>query len=201
MYKGDLHIVSTGKQSTKRLVEIASQIHPYLDAFHIREKNCTASLLMDLISQLEQKRMPRSKIIINDRVDAAYISKVKGVQLTNHSISVKLVKNNFSPLQVGSSVHSLEEAKAAERGKADYLLFGHVFPTNSKAGLQAKGLKQLEEICKSVSIPVIAIGGVKPDNIRDVIDSGASGAAVMSGVMDAPDPLREVQAYCAKLAF
>ncbi len=153
-----------------------------------------------MVELLIDKKVPPSKIIINDRVDVAYISNVKGVHLAYHSLPVETVKLKFADLTVGCSVHSLEEAQIAEQQGADYVIFGHVYSTQSKPGLIPKGLEQLSFISELISIPVIAIGGIKPTNSRDVIVAGAQGIAVMSGILEAEDPLEAVQQYRSYLS-
>ena len=83
----------------------------------------------------------------------------------------------------GTSVHSVEDAIKAESLGADYLIAGHVFETACKAGLKGRGLKFVEEVSKSVSIPVFAIGGISADNYKSVLSSGAQGFAIMSSAM------------------
>jgi thiazole tautomerase (transcriptional regulator TenI) len=193
--KGLLHIISTGKQKPAQLAHIAGQIHPYIDAIHIREKAKTAKEIHEMVNLLLDHNVPLTKIIINDRIDVALASKVGGVQLAYHSLPVDIVKEQFTSLRVGSSVHSIEEVQTAQELGADYVIFGHVFPTLSKPRLESKGLNQLELIAHHVSIPVIAIGGIKPTNIKEVIEAGAQGIAVMSGVLDSEDPLVAVKEY------
>lgn len=200
MKNGLLHIISTGKQKPEKLAEIAGEIHPYIDAIHIREKSNTAKEIYELVSLLTDQNVPLSKIIINDRIDVAFVSKVAGVQLAYHSLPVDIVKKQFTSLRVGCSVHSIDEVETAQELGADYVIFGHVFPTQSKPGLVPKGLKQLELIAQHVSIPVLAIGGIKPANIRGVIEAGAMGIAVMSGVLEAEDPLEKVKEYYLELS-
>lgn len=83
----------------------------------------------------------------------------------------------------GTSVHSVEDAVKAESLGADYLIAGHVFETACKAGLKGRGLSFVEEVSKSVSIPVFAIGGISPNNYKSVLSSGAQGFAIMSSAM------------------
>ena len=201
MKKKLLHIISTGKQKPEELAEIAGRIHPYIDAIHIREKAKTAKEIYEMVNLLTDQNVPLSKIIINDRVDVAFVSKVGGVQLAYHSLPVDIVKKQFTSLRVGCSVHSLEEVQTAQELGADYVIFGHVFPTQSKPGLVPRGLKQLELVAHHVSIPVLAIGGIKPANVREVIETGAQGIAVMSGVLEAEDPLETVKEYYRKLSI
>lgn len=195
----EFHIVSTGRQEPEQLAETVGLIHPYIDAIQIREKRKTAKEIYHLVELLSENKVPLSKIIINDRLDVAYVTRVKGVQLAYHSLPTKLVKQQFSEMRVGCSIHSVEEAKIAQEQGADYVIFGHVFPTKSKPDLAARGLNQLKMVSNSVTIPVIAIGGITPSNCRDIIESGASGIAVMSGVLEAENPLQAVKEYQYKL--
>lgn len=89
---------------------------------------------------------------------------------------------------LGASCHSIEDAKEAESLGCTYITAGHVFVTDCKKGLAPRGLDFLRSVCKSVRIPVWAIGGIAPENIRSVLDAGARGGCVMSGLMTCPDP-------------
>ncbi|WP_017380705.1 thiazole tautomerase TenI [Paenisporosarcina sp. TG-14] len=200
MKNAELHVISTGKQEPQKLAEIVGQIHPYIDAIHIREKAKTANEIYEIVNLLTDQKVPLSKIIINDRVDVAFASKVAGAQLAYHSLPVEIVKKQFTSLRVGCSVHSIDEGLTAQELGADYVIFGHIFPTQSKPGLVSKGLNQLELVAHHVLIPVLAIGGIKPTNIRGVIDAGAQGIAVMSGVLEAENPLAAVKEYYQNLS-
>jgi thiamine-phosphate pyrophosphorylase len=96
---------------------------------------------------------------------------------------------------IGVSCHSLEAAKSAERGGADYLFFGPVFDTPSKAAYgPPQGLNRLAEVCRSVSIPVLAIGGITLANCAACFSAGASGIAAIRLFQDASDLPDLVQA-------
>lgn len=196
----ELHIISTGRQKPEQLADIIARIHFDIDFIHLREKTKTAKEVYEMVELLKSKKVPLSKIIINDRTDVACVSNVKGVHLAFHSLPVEIVKRKFEDLTVGCSVHSLKEAQIAEQQGADYVIFGHVYSTQSKPGLIPKGLEQLRFISESISIPVIAIGGIKPTNSRAVIEAGAQGVAVMSGILEAEDPLDAVQQYRSYLS-
>lgn len=191
----EFHVITTGKQPVNQLINIASAIYPYVDAIHLREKTKTAKELVEIVSALIEKGVPREKLVINDRVDVAVAFQLKGVQLAYHSLQAKLVKQSFPNLRVGCSVHSMEEAKIAEQDGADYLIYGHVFETSCKPSLAPRGLIELERVVKEVRIPVVAIGGVKQDNVEHILQAGADGIAVMSGVFLANDPALEAKAY------
>lgn len=96
-----------------------------------------------------------------------------------------VVREKFS--LAGVSVHSLEEAKEAEKLGADYVTAGHIFETDCKKGLAGRGLEFLSEVSEGVSIPVYAIGGINAENMESVKEAGASGVCIMSGFMKADD--------------
>lgn len=178
----------------EQLCEIVMDIHPYVTAIHLREKQRSARELFHAVELLTKKNIPLSKIIINDRVDVAFVTRVRGVQLAFHSLDADLVKENFPQLVLGSSIHSYEEGEKAKEKGADYLLYGHVFPSQSKPGKTPKGFEELSRLTQ-LSIPVIAIGGITPENTGQVLQAGVKGIAVMSGVLEAPDPLSAVKTY------
>lgn len=194
-----LHVISTGKQEKELFIQIIEHIHPYIDFIHLREKSWTAKELIEVVQTLVTRGVPFNKIILNDRVDVANVTKCGGVQLAYHSIDVVHVKKSFPQLRVGCSVHSVKEAVNKEKDGADFLLYGHVFSTSSKKGIPPKGIGELEKIVNATKIPVIAIGGVTSERIPAVIHSGASGVAVLSGILLANNPLDAVKQYRSKL--
>ena len=191
----EIHIVSDGKHTLEDFARKAAEIEPYVDYFHLREKDKTAKEIFHGICLLKDLGIPSSKIIVNDRVDAAVAMNVAGVQLAHHSLDVMTVKETFPKLKIGRSIHSIEEARSEEANGANYLLFGHIFASGSKPDLQPRGLEELEKVVNAVAIPVIAIGGISPQHMKDIISTGAKGVAIMSGVLAAPDPVEAIQAY------
>ncbi|MGP4041967.1 DUF561 domain-containing protein [Gracilibacillus sp. D59] len=188
-----IHLISNGRLTENDLQFVPENIDK-VDFIHLREKTKTAKEIVEMIDLLVESGVPADRIIINDRVDVAWVKKCKGVQLAFHSIPVADVKNSF-PIRIGKSVHSLVEAIAAEQNGADFLLYGHIFPSNSKQGIEPRGVAALTELTENVSIPVIAIGGITELNMSEVLDAGASGVAIMSGVWDAEDPTNALKCY------
>lgn len=90
--------------------------------------------------------------------------------------------------QIGTSCHSLEDAKDAQELGCSYLTLGHIFATDCKKGLPPRGLGLLEEVCNAVDLPVYAIGGIQPENLSQVQAAGSAGACIMSGFMRCADP-------------
>ena len=90
--------------------------------------------------------------------------------------------------RVGVSVHSAAEALQAYEAGADFLIAGHIFPTDCKKGLPPRGLDFLREVCAAVPLPVFGIGGISPANFPQLLQVGAAGGCIMSGLMRADDP-------------
>lgn len=184
--KGDLEkIVETACQSGASLVQL-------------REKDMDAKPLFHLAQSLRATTARYgAKLIINSRLDIALATEADGLHLPENELPVQTVKRFFSSL-VGRSVHSVKGAKEAEQSGADYLLFGHIFETSSKA-VAPRGLNALEEVCKAVSIPVYAVGGITPERVPECLKAGAFGVAVMNAVMSASDVRKAVKEFLCVL--
>jgi thiamine-phosphate pyrophosphorylase len=129
------------------------------------------------------------RLSINDRLDVALACGAAGVHLAAQSLPVAEAKRLAGGrLLVGRSVHALAEAIQAAQDGADYLTFGHVFPSTSKPGQEPRGVAQLAEIVQAVDVPVIAIGGINISNLDQVLATGCAGIAVISAVLSAADP-------------
>lgn len=190
-----LHAITTGKQDMHTLTEICASIHNMVDAIHLREKSWTAADYARAVNTLSARGVPLNKVIINDRTDVAWAMRVGGVQLGFASLNAATVKNAFPSLVAGSSVHSIGEALQRQQEGADYVLFGHVFATDSKPGCPPRGLKQLQAIVETLHIPVLAIGGITPEHVPVIAETGAAGIAAMSGIFQAACPAKAVMAY------
>jgi thiazole tautomerase (transcriptional regulator TenI) len=195
----ELHLVSGGGTPIARFVEMVSRIHPEVDYIHLREKDLSAAALFAAATRLLAAGVPAGKLTINDRIDVALAVGAGGVQLAGHSLPPELAAVIAPRLRLGRSVHSQQEATAAAREGAHYALYGHVYPSASKPGLPARGLAALAETIRVSAIPVVAIGGITPDNAAEVLRQGAGGIAVLSGITQADDPLRAVAAYRAAI--
>ena len=126
--------------------------------------------------------------IVNDRLDIALAVGADGVHLGMNDLPISVARriagNNFI---IGASVSSPEEAILAEKEGADYISAQSVFETSSKEDVMVIGLEGLKAIVKVSSLPVIAIGGINRDNVRDVMKTGVKGIAVISAVVSKED--------------
>ena len=97
--------------------------------------------------------------------------------------------------EIGVSVHSLDEAILAEKLGATFLIAGHIYMTPSKPDMPSRGIEFIESICKEVSVPVMAIGGITPERIAEVKKAGAKGVCVMTPLMTCENPRRLTLEY------
>lgn len=194
-----LHAVSQGNETTSSFVEKALGIYDLVDFIHIRERHWTVKQYVKVIARIREHDPQLTKLVINDRVDVAAMYNVQNIHLPSHGHEVIDVKRHFPHLQIGCSVHDVIEAKLQAQNQIDYLFFGHVFQTTSKQGLQARGLAQLKQVVDAVTTPVIAIGGITPDNIAEVVEVGVAGVAIMSGIFAVKDCQKAARQYRQKL--
>ena len=158
----------------------------------IREKDLDARALVEIARfAVAETRAAGARVLINDRMDVALAANAAGVHLGEKSLPLESViewrrSTGQSDFLIGVSCHSLESARASARDGADYIFFGPVFATPSKAAFGAPhGIERLRDVCASVDIPVLAIGGVNLENARTCIAAGAAGVAAIRLFQDA----------------
>jgi thiamine-phosphate pyrophosphorylase len=184
------------------LKRVASAAVAGFDWIQIREKDLSGKELSSFIraavaqtKQINERNGQPTRIIVNDRLDAALSEAAGGVHLGERSLPVQDVRKwiDAKPdlagrvkFLVGVSCHSVQAAASASRDGADYIFFGPVFATPSKASFGApQGRERLAEVCSSVTIPVLAIGGITLDNASDCFAAGAAGIAAIRLFQDA----------------
>ncbi|MGH4123490.1 MAG: thiamine phosphate synthase [Clostridium sp.] len=168
-----------------------------ISAIILREKDLSYAELLTIAKKVKKVIGSRDvNLIINSNLEVAKEVEAYGFHLCFEKfIGTKL---SFKGI-IGVSVHSLYQAIEAQKQGADYLLLGHIFQTDCKKGLPPRGLELIKTIKKNVTIPIIALGGIKPENILVVMESGADGAAVMSTIMQAEDPCIITKQYVDKM--
>jgi len=191
----------TDRRSLAATVELAERLQlekiegaakAGVDWIQIREKNLSVRKLAELADHAILRAGSGSAVLVNDRLDVACAVSAAGVHLGEHSlpadearrlVSLRCPRENFI---VGVSTHSLEAAMQAEQAKADYVIFGPVYATPSKAGFgEPQGVQRLKEVCQRLRIPVLAIGGITLANAGDCMAAGAAGLAAIRLFQDA----------------
>ncbi len=166
------------------LDQISQAVAAGIDLIQIREKQMTARVLFDLVARAANlTRQSATKLLVNDRPDIAAGAGADGVHLTTNSLEAAIVRRTFgADFLIGSSTHTLAEARAARDQGADFIVFGPVFDTESKRGFgPAKGLDELNEVVRDLRhFPVLALGGITTANAAECLTAGASGIAGIS---------------------
>jgi thiamine-phosphate pyrophosphorylase len=126
--------------------------------------------------------------VVNDHADIAAAVGADGVHLGQDDLPIEHARKLLGVDKlIGISTHDREQAQAAEAAGADYIGFGPIFRTTTKDAGNVQGCARITEIKQTVSVPVIAIGAITHENVRDVIIAGADGVAVISAILTVPD--------------
>ena len=155
----------------------------------LREKSLDAGKFLEEAKELQalcrERHVP---FIVNDNVDIAKAMNADGVHVGQDDMAALDARAKLEPDKlIGVSAHTVEEALLAEKQGADYLGVGAVFPTSSKSDVGEMSYETLKAICKAVSIPVVAIGGISGENVGKLAGSGICGVAVISAIYAAKD--------------
>ncbi len=154
-------------------------------AIQVREKDLPVRELLSLAQELRAiTRDFKARLFINDRLDVAVAAEADGVHLGHQSMPPEAARRIVGMrMLIGVSTHTIEEARAAQAGGADFVTFGPVFLTPSKAPFgQPVGLDGLKAVKNAIGIPLFALGGVKSGNISRILGAGADGVAMISDV-------------------
>ncbi|MFO7767497.1 MAG: thiamine phosphate synthase [bacterium] len=166
-----------------------------VEGVQVREKGWDARPLVGFTRRvLETARPWDMRVVINGRLDVALATGAHGVHLGGGALHPEAARELADRLGradflVGVSTHSRADVARASAGIADYVLFGPVFATPSKAPYgPPQGLAELEAVCADGWVPVLAVGGVDPANTADVLRAGAAGSACIRALFEAEDP-------------
>jgi thiamine-phosphate pyrophosphorylase len=163
-----------------------------VDLIQLRGKETSIDQLVDLARELHHITAQASiPLIVNDHAEVAREVPVEGVHVGQDDDSVALARAKAGrPIVVGKSTHSLDQARAAQSEGADYIGFGPIFATPTKPDYKPIGLAEIKQVHADVSLPIFCIGGIKIDNLQEVIAAGARRVAIVSGLLNAPDLVR-----------
>ncbi len=181
-------------------------IHSLLDvgvpAIQLREKDLNDTEYIKLAEPLcTLCHTYSAQLFINSRIEIAMSIGADGLHLPGDSASVKkVIKETNRRFIIGSSVHTLAEAKQREIEGADFITYSPIYPTLSKPGYGPTiGVKGLRKVTEKVNIPVFALGGITTERVSECLDAGAHGIAVMSGLMSPEDGMQPAKVYLQRL--
>lgn len=185
----------TGKRTLYEQIEDA--LKGGITCLQLREKNLDEEEFLE--EALKIKSLCNSynvPFIINDNVDIALKCGADGVHVGQHDMQAENVRKIAGEnMIIGVSARTVEQALLAEKNGADYLGVGAVFNTSTKTDASSVSFETLAEICKAVSIPVVAIGGISGENILQLAGLGADGVALVSAIFSAEN----IEQECKKL--
>jgi thiamine-phosphate pyrophosphorylase len=137
-------------------------------------------------------------LIVNDRVDVAILSGADGVHLGQHDLALEAARRLIGPDRIiGISTHTVEQARAAEAGGADYIGFGAIYSGGLKNVQNARGLDRLRDVRDAVQIPIVAIGGITEATVPAVLEAGADAVAIITDVVRASNLAAKVNSILA----
>ena len=200
----DLYLVTDRHQTGGRPLDavVKEILAGGVRAVQLREKDLP---VRELLRWAETLRLLTAefgaRLLINDRVDVCRAVGADGVQLRADSLPIPAVRKILGPdCLIGRSVHSASEAIEAERAGADFVVLGPIYDTPSKRAMgKPLGLPEIRSSAVQVAIPIFAIGGIRSDRIQDVIRSGARGVAVISALLQAPNPREAAEALLREI--
>ena len=168
---------------------VAAAVAGGVDLVQLREKDLPGGQLLKLAAALEERIGGCARLMVNERVDVAAALPAAGVQLGESALPVAAARRLLGPdALLGRSIHSLDGAGQAVADGADFLIAGTVYASGSHPGEPPAGPELISQIAAVTDIPVIGIGGITADNVGEVMQAGAFGAAVITNILAAADP-------------
>ncbi len=189
-------IVDTAQTGGRPLVSVIdAMLAGGVSVLQLRMKDRPADEFLRLaLTARERTTRAGCLFIVNDRVDIALAARADGVHLGQDDLPLEAARPLVGEMLIGISTHSLEQAEAAERGGADYIGFGPMFPTRTKeTGYGSRGVAMLESVRRRVGIPIVAIGGITAENVARTWNSGADAAAMISYLTQSDDVTARVK--------
>ena len=178
-----------------------SMIDGGVDLIQLRAKKSSVAEIVDLAGKLHAITSPAGiPLIVNDYAEVAAQIEIEGVHVGQDDDSIAHSRKKAArKVIVGKSTHSLEQATAAQQEGADYVGFGPIFATPTKPDYQPVGLTGIKRVHNEVTVPIFCIGGIKIDNLGEVLAAGAKRIAIVSGLLKAPDIAKYARACKAML--
>ncbi len=199
----NLYLITDRKQTKLPLPEaVRLALQGGVRAIQLRERDLPVRELLSLAQEIRiLTREYNAKLFINDRVDIAVAVDADGVHLGHQSMPPEAARKIVGmKMFIGVSTHNLEEAQAAEQGGADFITYGPVYLTPSKAELGVPvGPESIKIIVNSINIPIFGLGGIKSGNVDIVMGFGAHGISMISEIFFSDDIESKAREIVAKV--
>ena len=174
------------------------------DMIQLRDKSGTLRTLLAQACAIRALcRASGAVFIVNDRLDLALAADADGVHVGQDDLPATAARRLLGPGRIlGVSTHDRDQEEAAQAQGADYIGFGPMFQTGTKdTGYSPRGLSMLREVCAAVTLPILAIGGIRLENVAEVIAAGATAPAVISAIAAAPDVAAASAAFRERITW
>ena len=167
----------------------------------LRDKNASSGVLLSRASSIVAAAPAGAHVLVNDRVDVALLAGASGAHVGQGDLAPGASRNVLGSDKIlGISTHDRDQALAADAEPVDYVAVGPIFPTSTKKNPDAAiGLEALAEICGVLTKPVVAIGGIRLDNVAEVIAAGAASVAVIADLIGHEDIEARTGQFMAEL--
>lgn len=192
-----LYLVSDrNNRSIPEFIQLLSEaIAGGITLLQLREKNLSSKEFYELAKEIHKiTSKARIPLIINDRIDIALAIQAEGVHLGQSDMPVPIARKILGKSAIiGVTAKTIKQAQEAEEQGANYLGTGAMFPSTTKPEAKPISFDRLSDICRSVSIPVVAIGGITDRNLHELAGMNIAGVAVSGGILNSTSPCK-----CAK---
>jgi thiamine-phosphate pyrophosphorylase len=197
-----LALIADGFTADEQADRVLAAVKAGVRWVHLRDHSVTldgfesaATALIDRLQAVADSVV----VSVNTHVSTAEAAEV-GVHLGWRGTSTAAAREVLGPeALIGYSAHEQVDARSERTQVVDYYFFSPIFPTPSKPDHPGTGIPALRDFCQATSVPVVALGGIAPGRVRECIEAGAQGVAVLSGIMKADAPVAAARAYLRAL--
>ena len=194
----DFYFVTDSELSKNKIFsDVENAIKAGCKVVQYREKNKSTKDMIEEAKQLKKICEGKAIFLVDDRVDIALAADADGVHIGQEDISFQTARVLLGKSKIiGITVHNLEEAIEAEKLGVDYIGLAPIYKTGTKEDARDPiGTKMIEIVSKEVNLPIVAVGGINKNNVKEVIESGADSVVSISAVMNSDDVYSEVSKF------
>lgn len=194
-----IYIIITNPQLPYTFI-VEKCVYHGIKMVQLREKNLSDKELVKIGKEIRRiTKGTETNFVVNDRPDIAALCEADFLHLGQDDILIEDARKIVGNMKIGLSTHSIEQAKEALKKNPDYIGFGPIYPTNAKTKPDKPvGTEQLKQVLSFANVPVVAIGGIFPENICNVIEAGAKNIAMVRHFMQTDENTFEKRIHDVK---
>ncbi len=194
-----LYVIVDPEQRKKNFLSFVKElVKEGAEIIQLRAKSLNDRDFYSLGKKIEKITKGKSSFIVNDRVDLAISLNADGIHLGQDDLPIKEAKKIFPGRIIGISCHNRNEILVAKKENVSYISIGPIFATRIKKDRKPVGLELIKKARKELNLPIVAIGGINEENIREVFKAGADYAAVISAIAESKEPGKKLRRLVRK---